>query len=561
MLKKLVNKILGGAINAQATQIAEQQVDAALDQLEASAYFAGWSAYGSYGGTSDGSKWDAGISSSGYVQHFNHYLLRRNARKAYYDTPQAKALVDRYADTVADVGLVLEATPKAAVLGITEEAAERWANDVEQKFDSWASSKKQHRSETMNWYQSHRLYQIYQHRDNDIFTRFYYSSDRDLLSTLQFSGIDPDQIRGDSVTSTLGVPNGGDRHDGIKKDDRGREISYDVWIRDPKKKAGLKRVTIPAVGRKSKRRFMLHGFVPEYCNQSRGYSRLAHALQEFQNITDFTSAQIQKAINQSQIAAYVKPSKTDPASNPLEGILTDRGAGPAAQQFGSAAVAEDSTDSECVNPVECYRVPEATMATPGGMFITSLNKGEDLGTLNVTAPAESFDKFVDAFTGYLSASMGMPLEVLLMKFNANYSASRGALILFWRVVQIWRAEMAADYLNPTYEAWLSEEIAAGRVVAPGWSDPRLKQAWLTNSWIGSPMPNIDPKRTADADRTYLELGAQTLDRVARNLNGSSGASNRAKLTREYAGLPLPPWSPVTVVGTSGTSGTRGGDDD
>ena len=398
----------------------------------------------------------------------------------------------------------------------------------------------------MNWYQTHRLYQIYQHRDNDIFSRFYYTRDADLLSPLQFSFIDADQVRGDSVTSTLGVPNGGDRHDGIKRDERGREISYDVWIRDGKT-GTLKPVTIPAVGKKSKRRFMLHGFVPEYCNQGRGFSRLSHALQEFQNITDFTSAQIQKAINQSQIAAYVKPNKTDPASNPFEGIMTNAGAGPAAQQFGSAAGAEVTTDSECTKPVECYRVPEATMATPGGMVITTLNKGEDLGTLNVTAPAESFDKFVDAFTGYLSASSGMPLEVLLMKFSANYSASRGALMLFWRVVQIWRAEMASDYLNPTYESWLSEEIAAGRVSAPGWSDPRLKQAWLTNSWIGSPMPNIDPKRTADADRTYIELGAQTLDRTARNLNGSSGASNRAKLIREYAGLPLAPWVKVNIA--------------
>ena len=132
MIGKIVNKLFGSRINAQAQQIAEQQTDDALDKLEASAYYAGWSAYGSYGTTSDGSKWDYGISSSGYIQNFNHYLLRRNARKAYYDTPQAKALVDRYADTVADVGLVLEATPKAAILGITEEAAEVWASDVEQ---------------------------------------------------------------------------------------------------------------------------------------------------------------------------------------------------------------------------------------------------------------------------------------------------------------------------------------------------------------------------------------------------------------------------------------------
>ena len=142
---------------------------------------------------------------------------------------------------------------------------------------------------------------------------------------------------------------------------------------------------------------------------------------------------------------------------------------------------------------------------------------------------------------YVSSSTGMPLEVLLMKFGQNYSASRGALLLFWRVVGIWRDEMASDYLNPTFESWLSEEIAAGRVSAPGFSDPVLRKAWLNCSWAGAPMPNIDPKRTADADRTYTEMGATTLDRVSRDLNGSSGKANRAKLAREFKELPRAPW--------------------
>ena len=131
-----------------------------------------------------------------------------------------------------------------------------------------------------------------------------------------------------------------------------------------------------------------------------------------------------------------------------------------------------------------------------------------------------------------------------MKFGQNYSASRGALILFWGVVGIFREEMATDFLNEVYEAWLSEEIAAGRVNAAGFNDPVLKKAWLNCKWIGSPMPNIDPKRTADADKTYVEMGATNLDRVARNLNGSSGKANRQKLVRQYEELPTAPWNGV-----------------
>ena len=142
--------------------------------------------------------------------------------------------------------------------------------------------------------------------------------------------------------------------------------------------------------------------------------------------------------------------------------------------------------------------------------------------------------------------MGMPLEVLLMKFNQNYSASRGALLLFWRVANIWRCEMESDYLNPVVEMWLSEEIATGRISAPGWQDPILKAAWLDSRWIGSPMPNIDPSKTAKADQMMTEMGAQTLEQTARKFNGSSSKSNRVKLKREINELSIPPWGKAFV---------------
>lgn len=535
-IKRKFSKLINQEASVKAEVIAEQ----GLGKIKAQLGYGGYGSNINVGGFG-GAKWDGGLSNDGSPLILNHSRLRRNARNAYHDTPQAKALVDRYADTVADIGLMLEPAPKAEILGISPEEAEKWASIVSESFDSWARAKNQHRAGNVNFYQSHRLYQIFQHRDNDIFIRLYYSGDRRLVNPLQFEFIDPDQIRGDALTTNYGFQ-GND--DGIIRDKQGRETAYKVWVKDQdKNKIGqYKMVDIPAIGERSKRIFMLHGFVPEYAGQGRGYSRLAHALQEFQNITDFSLAQIKKAISQSSISMFVKPSKDTPASHPMEGILTHGGAGPAANQFGSNPTPSEDATNVDLTKVHFTELPEAAIQTPGTVGIFNLEGGEELKSLPATAPADSFDKFVDAFTSYLSASMSMPLEVLLMKFNQNYSASRGSLILFWRVAQIWREEMASDYLNPTYEMWLAEEIAAGRISAPGWLDPRLRAAWLNNRWIGSPMPNIDPKRTADADKTYVELGAQNLDRVAKNLNGSSGKANRAKLRRELSELPIPSWS-------------------
>jgi lambda family phage portal protein len=492
--------------------------------------YTGNSGYSEYG---SGAKFTAGMSRYGSVTIHEHFTIRQHARDAMYDSNIAKSMVDRYADTVVDTGLKLKPVPIPEILGIDSEILEQWAEDTAQKFHLWAKSKKSHRSRINNFYQNQRLYQIFQQRDNDIFVRFFYGRNKDLINKLQIDYIDPNQIRGYGYTSTYYQTN---YEDGIIRDNDNREIGYKIWNFDPSTN-GYKDKTIPAAGEKSGRIMMIHGFNPEYAGQGRGFSRIAHVLQEFEQLTDFKQSVIQKAINQSSFIAAIENAQQD-ASNPMEG----RVAGPI-RQYGSDP--EPSADAQNVEiePIINYtQMPEATITTPGSTLIANLKQGDKINYLKDTSPSAEFDSFVNAFCSYLAASNGMPVEVLLMKFNQNYSASRGALILFWQVVKIWRHEMEADFLNPVYEMWLSEEIAAGRIQCPGWSDYRLREAWLNTEWAGIPMPNIDPKKTMDADKGYVEMSAQTLDDVARNLNGSSGKANRIKNKRQFAELPGSPFT-------------------
>lgn len=517
--------------------IVQSYNDSDMEILELSGgNYWGGNYYGSsyYAGGGDGSKWPYGLANSGKSPVLNHQLLRQNARSAYHDTLQARTVIDRYADTVINTGLKLEATPNLSLLGISSDEIEDWASAVEQAFDLWATSKKVLLDETMNFYQTQRVVSIAQQRDGEYFCRLHYSNRRDLINPLQLSFFDPNQVRGDALTSTYALFN---RRDGIDRDNNGKEIAYNIWTW---KHDRYEQIRIPAFGKKSKRRFVLHGYQPEYFFQGRGYSRLSHALQEFENLTDFTAAQIKKAIIESSVNMYVKPSKDNAASAPFDDITYNRPAGPA-DLYGGATAEAEGVSTPLEDLVRYTSLPEATFDTPGGVGVFNLTEGEDLKSFASTAPSESYERFTNAFISHLSASFSIPIEVLLMKFGENYSASRGALLLFWQVAQIWQKEVASDFLNPVYEMWLAGEIAAGRVIAPGWSDPRLRAAWLSNNWIGVPMPNIDPMKTARADQVYAEMGAQTLDKVARNLNGSDGRRNRAKLTREFEELPESPF--------------------
>ena len=494
-----------------------------------SAHYTPTSSYGS------GQKYPGGMSSSSMITTHNHFELRQRARNCMYDSPEARSLIESIVNTTVETGLRLKPIPDYSILGITPESAEEWAENVATKFHMWAKSKKSHRSRINNFYQNQRLYSLFQNRDNDAFVRFYYMRDWDQLNPLSIDFMDPNQIRGYAATNTyMQLPS----DDGITRDAGGREICYKIWNYDINGR--YTETTIPAFGEKSGRIFMIHGYNPEYAGQGRGYPRMSHLIQEFQQLTNFKISVIQKAINQSSFIGAIENEEKDP-SNPLIG----RSVGPVSQYGSTVDAGTISADDVSTEPrINYTAMPEATITQPGSFVIGNLRRGDKIKYLQDTSPGQMYESFEKNVFSSISASMGWSIEVVRKQFSNNYSASRATLILIFREVQILQNEMNADFNDPIYEMWLSEEIAAGRVQAPGWYDNNLRAAWLSCEWAGGTLPNIDPTKQAEADRLYVELGSQTLDDVARNFNGSSGKSNRAKNARMFEELPEPPWNKV-----------------
>ena len=492
-------------------------------------------------GYGSGSKFPSGMSrTSSSVNIHDHYKIRQAARDMMYDSMEARALVESQVDIIVDSGLKPKSTPIASILGITPEEAEKWADEVDEIFDLWAKSKNSNRARINNHYQDQRLYQLFQQRDNDIFVRLYYGRDKDQINPVQTEFIDPNQINGFGYTNSFSNLIS---DDGIIRDKNGREIGYKVWNYDPANGKYTSQ-TIPARGEKSGRIMMTHGYNPEYAGQGRGFSKMAHILQELESLTDYKTSVLQKAINQSGFVGVIENEEQD-ASQPLEGKV----AGPRAEYGISPDATADTGTGEADDPyINWDSQPEATIRQPGSTLVGNLRRGDKWKNLADTSPGPTFDMFCNSIFSYIAASMGTSIEVVRKVFNQNYSASRATLILVYRNAVVQRSEMASDFLNPVREMVIAEEIAAGRIQAPGFSDPRLRAAWLNCEWSGSPMPNIDPMKSAQADQKYVEMGAQTLDDVAENFNGSSGKANRAKNTRQYAELPTPPW-PIAPIQT------------
>ena len=98
--------------------------------------------------------------------------------------------------------------------------------------------------------------------------------------------------------------------------------------------------------------------------------------------------------------------------------------------------------------------------------------------------------------------------------------------------------MGSQFLNLVFEAWLAEEVKAGRIPAPGFvgASPVIRRAWLNCSWLGASKPSIDPLKEANAARARIEDGATTREREALAYNGSDFAENAARLTIENVAL-------------------------
>jgi len=449
----------------------------------------------------------------------DHDLVRQKARIAYHDSSIARAAVDRFANMGISNGLFLEALPISEFLGRPAAELARWAFDIQRRFHLWARNKDSHIERNMTLYQLQRFLTTSQQRDGEYFVRLHY-----IDGEIKFGTFDPSQVEEGTEGQTT-------YEYGVHRDKYGAVDSYRIRVSEDKT------VVFPSFA-KDGRPLILHGYMPEYSGQVRGLSQIAHILQECKLLSDYQVNELIKASLQAAINLWVKPSKDAPATNILSDLTVN--AGPL------AGYAEDSIPDE-PDPNEdnvTYKRMDEAIAMSGGMGVFSLNAGESLEAFKPTAPSEAYSSFTDSVKSTLFSSLNTPPEVGKLTFNSNYTASQAALLLFWDVLKMWRDELASDFLNPLYEAWLENEIANRRIKCPGWSDPMLRQAWSFCQWTGKGRPQTDPETQGRGYKEFVELGAKTLEEIARETNGSSAALNREKLKLELAEMPEIPWRSV-----------------
>jgi len=155
----------------------------------------------------------------------------------------------------------------------------------------------------------------------------------------------------------------------------------------------------------------------------------------------------------------------------------------------------DSTDGEGNSTTEALQ-----QISPG--MIARIGRDEKVEAFGAKRPGDQFDPYITMSLRILGASMGMPLELVLLDFSkTNYSSARAALLQAYRMFRCWQQWLIRNVCNPQYRRWVGQAIASGDLTA---NDQAGKVRWFPPQWGW-----VDPWKEIKALETAIGLGVKS----------------------------------------------------
>ena len=465
------------------------------------------SGYGNYG--ANGTKksvigWTHGGGSHREDIEDNIDPLRQRSRDLYYGGSNiATGALKRLRTNTVGVGLHLKASLNEEILKIPPEQARELEETIEREFAHWADSTNCDMERLDNFYQLQQLTFLNALLSGDSFALMNTSRRTGSIYDLRIELIEADRVSTPDKERVNPL-----FCEGVEKNEAGEVVAYHISKFHPLSFVDRKPrewVRVAAYGEKTGRRNILHVMNRERIGQIRGVPFLSPVIETIKQLGRYTEAEVLAAVIDGLFTVFIeKESASDEVP------------------FGEAVPEELQVDTEDEDSIEL---------APGAVI--DLGEGEKANMVNPGRPNANFDPFVIAVTKQIGAALEIPYEILIMAFNSNYSASRAAILEFFKVIKMYRAWFVADFCQPIYEEWLSEAVAKGRIKAPGFfNDPIIKSAYCSAEWSGPSAGQLDPTKEVQAADLRVQGGYSTREREARELTGTDFYKNVKQRKRE-----------------------------
>lgn len=457
-------------------------------------YFGGGYGYGQHGASTQKKSMSGWLTKAGSPLEDierNIETLRQRSRDLYMGAPLAAGALKTMRTNIVGAGLKLNPQIDYEYLGMTQQEAEQWQQQVEREFNFWAGDVHCDAQRMNNFYELQQLAFLSWLMSGDCFSLLPMKRRANTIYDTRVYLIEADRVCTPSDKKAEEVE--GKIVNGVEIGEYGEVVAYHIAQKHPGtvKVADQKWVRVRKFGRQTGRQNMIHLMESERPEQRRGVPVLAPVIESLKQLSRYSEAEIMAAVVSGMYTVFVKSEM------------------PEERPFGEAVPEEQQVEPEDEGSYEL-----------GNGAIVGLAPGEEIQESNPSRPNSAFDDFVTSVCRQIGSALEVPFELLLKHFTSSYSASRAALLEAWKMFRMRRSWLANDFCQPIYKEWLAEAVARGRISAPGFfDDPMIKEAYCSAEWIGPSQGQVDPKKEVDAAAMRVKEGFSTRTKETTEITG------------------------------------------
>ncbi len=426
-------------------------------------------------------------------------VLRQRSRDLTRNSPLACGAINTTVTSVVGPGLQVKPLIDSEYLGLTDEQASEWEKTAKRLFNLWANSQECDLTRTQNFSEMQSLAFRSTLENGDIFTLLPMIKRAGSPFNLKLQFVEADRVENEDFAPDTTALAGG-----VEMDANGAPAKYHILKTHPGNTYATTRdwQKVNAFGKKTGRRNVIHLFDRKRPGQNRGIPYLAPVIETLKQLERYSEAELMAAVISGMFTVFIKTE----GDGELDSFMPDT-------ETGGKASDED------------YKIANGA--------IVQLEPGDDISTANPGRPNAAFDPFVLAILRQVGVALEIPYEILVKHFTASYSAARAAMLEAWRFFLTRRKFLETKWCQPIYEAFITEQVAEGRLHAPGFfSDPLTKQAYLGSIWTGRPQGQIDPLKENNADVIAEEHQWKTASQITSEKTGQDWEQNIIQAGRE-----------------------------
>ena len=447
-------------------------------------------------------------------------LLRKRARDLYAGGGLARSGPNTLTTNVVGWGIKPKPKIDGELLKLSDEKRDEWERNTLREFELWAESAMCDAERQQNFYGLQELAFLSMLVSGDCFALFGMKENKrtpyqTTIRILEADRVGSPESGGESRVTEL--ENGGRIVDGVELDKEGAVVRYYITSRHPLSQENSEELTytpIEAFGKDTGYPNILHIMTHERPEQRRGVPFVAACIEYLKQFDRYLTAELAAQVVSSMLTAF---------------IINDAD--------GASVGLEDSVDED-------EKVTDNDLnleLRPGAIY--DLPPGKKIETVNPLRQNTAFQGFCDTFEILIGSGQNIPKEVLIHKYDSNYTASRSALLDFWKTVRVYRRKFNQMFNQQIWEMWLSEAVAIGRVEAPGFfDDPAIRRAWCGCMWNGVTMGHVDPRKEVEAAILRIQHNLSTEEQEAAEYNGNDWSEvirQRRKEIEALADLQIP----------------------